>query len=120
MVQQMSGALGEQRRAGENLLRNAEAALELCRQVHRSTEEQRTSGRFVRDNIASITEMIRAFQENTAAHGRASDQVSTTAAHILDVNRKTTECLPALHTLVEELRREATELAATLATVRSN
>jgi methyl-accepting chemotaxis protein len=53
------GALGEQRRAGENLLRNAEAALELCRQVHRSTEEQRTSGRFVRDNIASITEMIR-------------------------------------------------------------
>lgn len=114
MVQQMSGALGEQRKAGENLLRNAEAALELCRQVHRSTEEQRTSGRFVRDNIASITEMIRAFQENTAAHGRASDQVSTTASHILDVNRKTTQCLPALHTLVEELRREATELAETL------
>jgi methyl-accepting chemotaxis protein len=118
MVQQMSGALGEQRRAGENLLRNAEAALELCRQVHRSTEEQRQSGRFVRDNIASITEMIRAFQENTAAHGRASDQVSTTASQILDVNRKTTACLPALHTLVEELRNEATELAATLSFVR--
>jgi methyl-accepting chemotaxis protein len=118
MVQQMSGALGEQRRAGENLLRNAEAALELCRQVHRSTEEQRQSGRFVRDNIASITEMIRAFQENTAAHSRASDQVSTTASHILDVNRKTTACLPALHTLVDELRREAGELATTLSYVK--
>ena len=117
MVQQMSGALGEQRRATENLLRNAEAALELCGQVHRSTEEQRTSGRFVRDNIASITEMIRSFQENTAAHSRASEQVSTTASHILDVNQKTTACLPALHTLVEELRREATELAETLVAV---
>ena len=120
MVQQMSGALGEQRRAGENLLRNAEAALELCRQVHRSTEEQRQSGRFVRDNIASITEMIRAFQENTAAHSRASDQVSTTASHILDVNRKTTACLPALHTLVDELRREAGELAAALTHVKTS
>jgi prophage DNA circulation protein len=74
----------------------------------------------VRDNIASITEMIRAFQENTAAHSRASDQVSTTASHILDVNRKTTACLPALHTLVAELRREAGELAATLSYVKQS
>jgi methyl-accepting chemotaxis protein len=114
MVQQMSSALGEQKRAGENLLRNAEAALELCRQVHRSTEEQRQSSRFVRDNIASITEMIRSFQENTAAHARASERVSATAAHILEVNQKTTACLPALATLVDELRGEATELAAAL------
>lgn len=114
MVQQMSAALGEQRRAGENLLRNAEGALELCRQVHRSTEEQRQSSRFVRDNIASITEMIRAFQENTNAHSRASDQVSATAARILDVTHKTGACLPDLLTLVDELRVEAGELAEAL------
>lgn len=114
MVQQMSAALGEQRRAGENLLRNAEGALELCRQVHRSTEEQRQSSRFVRDNISSITEMIRAFQENTNAHSRASDQVSATAARILDVTHKTGACLPDLRRLVEELGVEAGELAEAL------
>jgi methyl-accepting chemotaxis protein len=114
MVQQMSSALGEQRRASENLLRNAEGALELCRQVHRSTEEQRQSSRFVRDNIASITEMIRSFQENTSAHARASDQVSSTAAKILDVTQKTSACIPALKTLVVELHRESSELAASL------
>jgi hypothetical protein len=115
MVQQMSGALAEQRRAGENLLRNAEAALELCRQVHRSTEEQRQSSRFVRENIGSISEMIRAFQENTASHERASDAVSATASRILEVNRKTTASLPALAQLAAELRREASTLADELA-----
>ena len=119
MVQQMSSALGEQRRAAENLLRNAEGALELCRQVHRSTEEQRQSSRFVRDNIASITEMIRSFQENTNAHARASDQVSSTAAKILDVTQKTSQCLPALKSLVVELHREAGELAESLVFARN-
>lgn len=118
MVQQMSSALGEQRNASETLLRNAEGALEVCRQVHRSTEEQRQSSRFVRDNIASITEMIRTFQANTSSHARASDQVSTTAAQILDVTQKTGACLPALKTLVAELRREAADLSESLTFAR--
>jgi len=73
----------------------------------------------VRDNIASITEMIRSFQENTNAHARASDQVSSTAAKILDVTQKTSQCLPALKSLVVELHREAGELAESLVFARN-
>src|SRR5690606_16533749 len=120
MVQQMTSALAEQRNAAENLLRNAEAALEMCLQVHRSTEEQRQSSRFVRENIGSITEMIRTFQEATASHSRASDAVSATAAHILEVAHKTSASLPALAELIQELTVESEALTAEVERLRSD
>ena len=54
--------MSEQSRAGEAMLRNAESALETCRQVHRATEEQKESGRFITTSIGSVTEMIRSIQ----------------------------------------------------------
>ena len=73
----------------------------------------------MRENIGSITEMIRAFQENTASHSRASDAVSATATRILEVTHKTTASLPALAELVGELRVESQALTAELARLTS-
>jgi hypothetical protein len=66
------------------MLKNAESALEMCRQVHRSTEEQKESGRFITASISSVTEMIRSIQRNTESHGSASEAVAEAVTRILE------------------------------------
>jgi DNA repair ATPase RecN len=103
--------MSEQSRAGEKMLQNAEAALEMCRQVHRSTEEQKESGRFITASISSVTEMIRSIQQNTESHGAASEAVAEAVTRILEIARKSGERIPEVVSSLESLRAEARSLA---------
>ena len=107
-VQQITAAVNEQSRTSEDMLKNTEAALDLCRHVYRATDEQRETGRYITQAISSITEMIRAIQENTAAHRTASEAVSETVMHLLDNARKSGDQIPELDRMLIELS-EATE-----------
>ena len=112
MVQQISSAMAEQSRASDSMLKAAESALEVCRQVHRSTEEQRESGRFITASIGSITEMIRSIQQNTESHSAASEAVADAVNRILDVARRSGEGVPEVMRALEELREHAAALSA--------
>jgi methyl-accepting chemotaxis protein len=85
MVQQITTAMSEQSRASETMLKNAENSLGLCSQVHRSTEEQRETSRFITASISAITEMVRSIQANTESHGAASEAMSAAVSRILEI-----------------------------------
>jgi len=106
-VQQISAAMAEQSSASDEMLRNAEAALELCRHVHRSTDEQREPGRYITGSISSITEMIRAIQEGTASHARASQAVSDAVMRLLDNARKSGAHIPEVKDMMSGLSASA-------------
>jgi methyl-accepting chemotaxis protein len=80
--------------------------------VHRSTEEQRESGRFITASIGSITEMIRSIQQNTESHSAASEAVSDAVNRILEVAKKSGHRVPEVLRALEELRDHANALAA--------
>ena len=68
-IQQISQAIAEQKRASETMLENAESALARCLEVHRSTDEQRTTSHHITESIAEISDMIRAIgQQTTQPH----------------------------------------------------
>jgi methyl-accepting chemotaxis protein len=113
-VQQISAAMAEQSMASDEMLRNSEAALELCRHVHRSTEEQRETGRYITGSISSITEMIRAIQEGTASHARASQSVSDAVMRLLDNARKSGEHIPEVTAMMSGLSESAEAILAEL------
>ena len=94
------------------MLKNAEAALELCRQVHRSTEEQRETGRFITASIASDHRDDPLDPENTESHSAASEAVADAVKRILDVARKSGDGVPEVLRALEELREHAGALAA--------
>jgi hypothetical protein len=79
----------------------------MCRQMSAATEEQRASGRYIQANVESITEMIRAIQEDTAAHERASASVAETVVAILENARESSARLPGLAAAIVELREAA-------------
>jgi methyl-accepting chemotaxis protein len=112
MVQKISAAMAEQSRASEAMLRTSETALNVCRQVQRSTEEQRESGSFISESISAIGEMMRSIQENMASHQQASESVAEAVQRVLDVARKTGGRVPEMVAIVEELRRDAEALDA--------
>jgi methyl-accepting chemotaxis protein len=83
-IQQISLAIGEQRRASEAMLESAESALSSCRHVHRSTDEQRHTSKHITAAITEITEMIRAIGDQTKVHAKASDSVGEAVMRLLD------------------------------------
>jgi methyl-accepting chemotaxis protein len=119
MVQKISAAMAEQSRASESMLRTSEAALSVCRQVQRSTEEQRESGSFISESISQIGEMMRSIQENMASHQHASESVADAVQRVLDVARKTGGRVPEMVSIVEELRRDAEALLAEVGRFRA-
>ncbi len=110
MVQKISAAMAEQSRASEQMLATSESALSVCRQVQRSADEQRQSGAFITQSIAQVGEMMRSIQQNITDHGRASESVSEAVHRVLDVARKTSERVPEIVGIVEELRADAEAL----------
>ena len=106
-MQHISGAMGEQAGAAENLLRNANSYLEMCRQMAQVLEEQRATGRYITANSQSITRMIGSIQSNTASHERASAQVAERFGTLLDNVQQSAQRLPELTTAVADLRAEA-------------
>ena len=83
--------------------------------MHRSTEEQRESGRFITASISSVTEMIRSIQRNTESHGAASEAVAEAVSRILEITRKSGERVPEVVSSLESLRAEARSLAGAAA-----
>jgi hypothetical protein len=59
--------------------------------------------------------MIRAIQENTAAHSTASESVSQTVMQLLDNARKGGDQIPELDRMLVELREGAESIVAELA-----
>ncbi len=112
MVQKISGAMAEQSAASEQMLTTSETALTVCRQVQRSTEEQRESTAFITESITAIGEMMRSIRDNMADHEKAGDAVSEVVQSVLDVARKTGGRVPEIAATVLELRREAEALQA--------
>ena len=82
--------------------------------MHRSTEEQRESGRFITASIGSITEMIRSIQQNTESHSAASEAVADAVNRILDASKKSGDRVPEVLQALEELRDHAGALARRL------
>lgn len=115
MVQKISGAMAEQSAASEQMLTTSETALTVCRQVQRSTEEQRESTAFITESITAIGEMMRSIRDNMADHEKAGDAVSEVVQSVLEVARKTGGRIPEIASTVLELRREAESLQAEIA-----
>jgi methyl-accepting chemotaxis protein len=118
MVQKISAAMAEQSRASEALLRTSESALNVCRQVQRSTEEQRESGSFISESISAIGEMMRSIQENMGSHQRASESVAEAVQRVLEVARKTGGRVPEMAEVVEALGRDAEALESEIGRFR--
>jgi methyl-accepting chemotaxis protein len=112
MVQKISGAMGEQSVASQQMLATSETALTVCRQVQRSTEEQRESTAFITESITAIGAMMRSIRDNMAEHEKAGDAVSEVVQSVLDVARKTGGRVPEIASTVLELRQEAEALEA--------
>jgi methyl-accepting chemotaxis protein len=110
MVQRISGAMAEQSAASEQLLHTSESSLVVCRQVQRSTEEQRESTAFITESITAIGEMMRNIQEKMANHQQAGEGVSEVVDRVLEVARKTGSHVPEIVAIVEALRRDAEAL----------
>jgi len=113
-VRQISTAMGEQSKVSEQMLQSSEAALELCRHVHRSTDEQRETGRYITDAISNITEMIRVIREHTGNHSTASDSVQASVMRLLENAQKSAEVVPEIGELLAELRDGAGEIITDL------
>jgi methyl-accepting chemotaxis protein len=113
-VQQITTALNEQSRASEQMLQNTEAALTACLHVHRSTDEQRETGRYITESISSITDMIRAIQESTANHRKASESVSASVMQLLENARKSGDRIPEVNAMLVELHDSAESIAREL------
>lgn len=114
-VQQITTAMSEQSRASEQMMKNSEAALELCKQVYRSIDEQRDTGRYITQAIAQITEMIQGIKENTGEHAQASDAVSDAVMRLLENARKSGEQIPQVNAMLTELRDSAATIVSELA-----
>jgi methyl-accepting chemotaxis protein len=102
--------MGEQSAASEQMLQTSETALVVCRQVQRSTEEQRESTAFITESITAIGEMMRQIQENMASHEEAGEAVSEVVNRVLEVARKTGSRVPEIVVTVEALRADAETL----------
>ncbi len=113
-VQQISAAMAQQSASGEEMLRNTEAALDLCRHVHRSTDEQRETGRYTTSSISLITDMIRAIQEGTASHASTSQLVSDAVMRLPDNARKSGEHIPEVKDMMRGLSESAESIIAEL------
>jgi len=109
-IQQISEAMGEQRRASEEMLANAESALESGQHVHRSTEEQRTTSRYITQAISQIRDMIRAIGEQTTVHARASEDVSAAVISLLENAKRSGQSLEPIRVLLESLHSDALAL----------
>ena len=107
MVQQISSAVSQQSRASESLLQNAEQALDTCRRVHRSTEDQLESSRFITTSVTSIRDRIHSIRENTRAHETASHAMAAAVERILGVARKALERIPHVQGVLQQVQIEA-------------
>jgi methyl-accepting chemotaxis protein len=114
-VQQITEAIAEQSRASEQMMHSSEEALELCKLVYRSIDEQRDTGRYITQAISQITEMIHGIKENTAAHGTASEAVSESVMQLLENARKGGEQIPEVNSMLSELRDGAERIIHELA-----
>jgi DNA repair ATPase RecN len=112
MVQQISSAVSQQSRASDSLLQNAEQALDTCRRVHRSTEDQIESSRFITTSVTSIRDRIHSIRENTRAHETASHSMAAAVERILGVARKALERIPHVQSVLRQMQREAAPGAA--------
>jgi len=109
-VHEISEAMSEHTRASERLLDHANGALDLCRQMHSATEQQRATGQYMTENIAAVTEMIGTIQESTSQHERASRAVAEIVARILESAHKSGDRLPRLGSAFADLREHARAL----------
>ena len=114
-VQQITAAMAEQSRAGEQMMQNSESALELCKQVYRSIDEQRDTGRYITKAIAQITEMIQGIKENTGEHAEASESVSRAVMRLLENAQTSSEQVPQVNAMLTELRDSAATIVTELA-----
>ncbi len=114
-VRQISSAMAEQSKVSEQLLQNSEAALDLCRHVYRSTDEQRQTGRYIAESISSITDMIRLIRDNSASHAKASDSVSQAVTRLLDNARQSGNRVSDVNAMLRELSDSAQSIVAELA-----
>jgi methyl-accepting chemotaxis protein len=113
-VQQISSAMTEQAKVSEQMLQNAEAALDACTHVHRSTEEQRQTGGYIKESISSITEKIRAIRENAERHGEASESASQAVLRVLGHAQKSGEQIPGVQAMLKQLSEGAAEIISEL------
>ena len=107
-------AMGEQTRASDQMLQNSESALELCKLVYHSVDEQRETGRYISQAISQITEMIHLIKENTAEHGRSSESVNDAVMRLLENAQKSGEQIPQVNAMLTELRDSAGAIVAEL------
>jgi methyl-accepting chemotaxis protein len=113
-VQQISAAMIEQSKVSEQMLVRAEAALEACRHVHRSTDEQRDTGRYITESISQITDMIRLIRENADNHAMASESVSEAVFRLLDNAQKSGQQVPEINRMLGELSAGAAQVVSEL------
>lgn len=102
-VQQIATAMSEQTKVSEQMLKNAEVSLEVCRHVHRSTEEQRETGRYITGTMSSITEMIRQIKDNATSHAHASESVSEAVMRLLENAQQSGKQVPAIRAMLGRL-----------------
>jgi methyl-accepting chemotaxis protein len=96
--------------ATEQILNNSNQCVEMCRQMSAATEGQRTSSRYITDNIAKITELIASIQSKTASHEQASNGVAESVVSMLETARKSSERIPEVARGVIAMRDRAAEL----------
>ena len=113
-IQQISTAMSEQSSVSEQMLQNAEKALDVCRHVHRSTGEQRETGRYITEAISAITEMIRLIREDAASHATASESVSDAVMRLLDNAQKSGQHMPRVRDMLEQLSTNAQTIVVEL------
>jgi methyl-accepting chemotaxis protein len=113
-VQQISQAMAEQRRASEEMLMNAERALDSCRQVHRSTEEQRRASGSLTESISNIRDQIRTIGEQATVHSRASEDVASAVVSLLENAQHAGRSLGPLRELATTLQADAGALTAAI------
>jgi methyl-accepting chemotaxis protein len=113
-VQQIASAMAEQTKVSDQMLQNAEAALEVCRHVHRSTDEQRETGRYITGAISEITDMIRQIKESATTHAAASESVSEAVITLLDNAQQAGRQVPEIRRMLERLSGSAELMMAEL------
>jgi methyl-accepting chemotaxis protein len=111
----MTVAMAEQSRAGEQMLHSSEEALELCKLVYRSIDEQRDTGRYITQAISQITDMIQLIKQNTAEHGQASEAVGEAVMRLLENAQKSGQQIPEVNAMLTELRDGAGKIVEELA-----
>jgi methyl-accepting chemotaxis protein len=114
-VRQIAGAIGHLSESAQKVLSSCEAALGLCEHVHRSTDEQRETGRYITDSINLITEMTRAIHESATAHDKTGEEVSNSVTRLLENAQQSGEHVPAIRDMLTELSSSTGQIAAELA-----